>query len=110
MSEPVLHPASKLRPEVTAQFIKFSIAGFIATVATYAVLITLVELWEVDAVLASIVGYVAGTVVNYILNYRFTFRSDQRHHIVVPKFLLVKAIGLLLIWSYTAKRLWAFAR
>ena len=75
--------------------------------------------------------------VNYILNYRYTFGSDQHHHVVIPKFLTEMTVGMfinavvmyaainwlglhyllaqltamavVLMWSYTANRLWAFA-
>ena len=77
-----------------------------------------------------------GIGVNYILNYRYTFGSDQHHHIVLPKFLAVMVVGMVinaavmytgtywlgfhmlaqlaavvvvLMLSFTANRFWAFA-
>ena len=90
-----------------------------------------------DAVTASVVGYALGIVVNYLLNYRFTFGCDEQHHVVIPKFLTVMVVGMfinaavmytginwlgfhymlaqlaavavVLLLSFTANRLWAFA-
>ena len=90
-----------------------------------------------NAVKASVAGYMAGIAVNYILNYRYTFGSDQRHHVVIPRFLAVMVVGmfinaavmyaginwlgfhymlaqlaavaLVLMFSFTANRSWAFA-
>lgn len=104
--------------------------------STYIVLIFLVEMWQTDVIAASVTGYIVGIVVNYALNYGFTFRSEQRHIILAPKFLIVMVIGLLLntgvmwtgvnwlgihyvlaqlvgvtivlTWSFTANRLWVF--
>lgn len=120
------------------QFLRFAQVGVVATVTTYAVLIVGVEGLHTNAVAASAAGYVAGVVVNYILNYWYTFGSDQRHQVVIPKFLAVMAGGMLInaavmysginwlgmhyvlaqlaavavvfMWSFTANRLWAFAR
>ncbi len=107
-----------------------------ATVTTYAVLIVGVEGLHISAVTASIAGYMLGMVVNYLLNYRYTYGSDQHHHVVIPKFLTVMAVGMfinaalmyvginwlglhyllaqlaavavVLMWSFTANRLWTF--
>jgi putative flippase GtrA len=119
------------------QFVRFALAGTAATVTTYAVLIIGVEGYQINAVTASVAGYVLGIVVNYILNYWYTFGSDQHHHVVIPKFLAVMVVGMfinaavmyaginwlgfhymlaqlaavavVLMLSFTANRLWAFA-
>lgn len=119
------------------QFLRFILVGVTATLTTYLFLIVLVELWQVNVIIASVIGYVAGIVVNYLLNYGFTFQSKQHHLNLVPKFILVMLVGLLLntglmfvgiywfgmhyvlaqlaaitvvlIWSFTANRLWVFA-
>ena len=119
------------------QFLRFALVGMAATVTTYTVLIVGVEGLHINAVAASVAGYALGVVVNYILNYRYTFSSDQHHHVVIPKFLTVMAVGMfinavvmyatvnwlglhyllaqlaavavVLMWSYTANRLWTFA-
>jgi putative flippase GtrA len=116
---------------------RFVLAGGAATLTTYLVLIAGVEAFNLPAVAASALGYALGIVVNYVLNYRFTFNARQRHTSVFPKFLAVMLIGMLanaaimaagvellglhyvlaqflaiavvLSWSYTANRLWSFA-
>ena len=120
------------------QFLKFSLVGTAATLTTYAVLIVLVEGWHWAAVPASSAAYLAGGGVNYLLNYRFTFSSVQPHRVAIPRFVTVMAVGLVLnagimysainrlaihyllaqllavavvlVWSFTLNRLWAFAR
>jgi len=120
------------------QFLKFALAGLAATLTTYAVLMVLVEFYALGAVFVSIMGYLAGAGVNYILNYRFTFGSTQLHQVAIPRFIAVMAVGavlnalimhlainwlsvhyllaqliavaVVLAWSFTLNRLWAFAQ
>lgn len=122
--------------ETAAQFAKFATVGAIGTLAHYTVLIVAVELWKTDAVLASSAGALTGALVNYALNYSFTFASDKRHRDALPRFLLVAGVGfvlngllmamitgvfqvmyllaqlattlLVLIWNYVGNRLWTF--
>lgn len=76
------------------QFLRFALVGVSATITTYIVLVVGVEIFHINAVIASVVGYAMGIVVNYALNYRYTFRSDQLHHVVLPRFLLVMVLGM----------------
>jgi putative flippase GtrA len=95
-----------------------------------------VQLAGIDAVLSSSAGYIVGAIVNYILNYYYTFRSDKRHHEAAVKFFTVAAVGfilngaimhwiisglgahyllaqvaatgLVLVWNFLGNRLWTF--
>ena len=118
------------------QFLRFIMVGATATLTTYLILIFLVEIWRMNVIGASVLGYVAGIAVNYKLNYGFTFRSERQHRILIPKFVVVALTGLLLntglmfigvnlfgihyvlaqlaavavvlIWSFSINRLWVF--
>jgi putative flippase GtrA len=86
------------------QFIRFTIIGGFATLIQYAVLIALVQGGGINAVTASSVGFVLSAVVNYALNRRITFRSDQPHAKASPRFATVAVGGLAvnagLIWLF----------
>jgi len=69
--------------------IKFGMVGAVGTLCHYATLITLVELLRVGAVTATTAGFLAGMLVNYALNYRYTFRSDRPHVQAAPRFFLI---------------------
>ncbi|HEY6528568.1 MAG TPA: GtrA family protein [Cellvibrionaceae bacterium] len=73
---------------------KFLIVGGVATLTQFAVLFLLVELHLCGEVVASSLGYGAGAMVNYLLNYYFTFSSSQNHLATLPKFVAVVAFGL----------------
>ena len=71
----------------------FACLGVIGTLGHYTVLVVLVQFWAVDPVFASSLGFVVGAVINYILNYHFTFQSRKRHSEALTKFLIVAIIG-----------------
>jgi putative flippase GtrA len=120
------------------QFFGFAGVGVIATLIQYVVLMLLVQAAGANATLASGVGYVTSALVNYGLNYRYTFRSTRKHSESVVKFVLVACVGLalnsgimfvltgefhvhyllaqllasgiVLVWNFAANRAWTFAR
>jgi putative flippase GtrA len=119
-----------------AQFCSFVWVGGFATILHYLILILLVQLGEIRPTLASGIGCVAGAGLSYLLNYHYTFVSTLSHAPAVAKFLTVAAIGLainlaivatateklglnyllaqifatvlILLWNFTANRLWTF--
>lgn len=121
-----------------AQFLGFAGVGVIATLLQYVVLVLLVQIAGVNTTLSSAVGYVAGALTSYALNYRYTFRSNRKHMESVIKFALVACVGLalntgvmlvltrgvrmhyllaqllatgiVLLWNFVANRSWTFAR
>ena len=119
------------------QFLLFAGVGAVGTLGHYTTLIVLVQFWTVDPVFASSVGFVVGAVINYILNYHFTFQSKKRHAEALTKFLIVAVIGavinafimyigventnfnymivqlfatgVVLLWNFIVNKLWTFA-
>jgi putative flippase GtrA len=118
------------------QFITFTGVGLVAAVAHYGVLILLVELGRMQPVFATLWGFLAGAAVSYLLNRRFTFRSDRPHRAAAPRFLAVSTGGfvlnglvmwllnegwgvpyllaqviatlIVLFWNFTVNLLWTF--
>lgn len=78
------------------QFITFAGVGVIGTLAHYSILLALVEWAGLTAVAGSAIGFVAGALVNYSLNYKYTFRSSASHGVALPKFMTVAAVGFCL--------------
>jgi putative flippase GtrA len=74
----------------------FGLVGVIGTAAHYVTLVFLVEVIGVAPVGATSVGFAVGALVNYVLNYRFTFQSSKPHLTAGSKFFLIAlATGLL---------------
>jgi len=81
---------------VFVQLIKYGTAGAVGTALQYAILVGLVEGFGSNAVAASTIGAVAGAVVNYTLNYHYTFRSSRPHADSLLKFAVVSIAGIAL--------------
>lgn len=119
-------------------FTKFAGVGAIGTAGHYATLFVLVDLVGVGVVAASSAGFLVGGTINYLLNYKFTFQSQQSHTSTAPRFfaialggfllngaamaLFVSQIGLhyllaqvittgiILIWTFLANHYWTFGQ
>ncbi len=79
---------------LTGAPMRYMSVGAIGTVAHYVILTVMVSLMGLSPVLGTSVGAVVGALVNYILNYHFTFISQARHSVTLPRFLVVSALGL----------------
>lgn len=83
-------------PATAPQLLRYAGAGAVGTAIHYALLIGLVQLAGLGAVVASSIGAVAGALVNYRLNHRFTFRSDKAHGHALPRFAFVAVASIAL--------------
>jgi putative flippase GtrA len=116
------------------KFVAFSLVGVIGTLAHYSILYALVEFYGFNPIWASGWGALAGLIVNYVLNYSLTFKSQQSHVQTFPKFALIASLGLclnlalmallthhlyylyaqvvttvaVLIWNFFANTFWTF--
>ena len=79
-----------------SRFVRFALVGGIATAIQYALLILLVRGFAMAPTPASSIGFVLSAVVNYLLNYRFTFQSSRPHAPAMAKFGLLAGAGLLI--------------
>jgi putative flippase GtrA len=120
------------------QFAGFAGMGVIGTTGHYATLIGLVQLAGLIPLLATTAGFIVGASINYILNYKFIFRSNKRHAEALSKFLVVAtaglglntmtvwfgidverwnylvaqlaATGVVLVWNFSVNKAWTFSQ
>lgn len=121
---------------LSRQFARFAMVGAVGTTVQFCLLWAGVEILAAPAAVSSAVGYAFGSVVNYLLNYWFTFRSSQSHFQVAARYYAVTAIGwcinfalmgllvhrmnwnywfaqglvtgICLLWNYAGSKAWAF--
>lgn len=119
------------------QFVRFAAIGLLGTGAHYLILALLVQAGG-PPTLATGIGALAGALLNYRLNYRYTFCSRQAHRCTAPRFLAIAGVGwllngglfhglhqgagwslwlaqlastaLVLAWNFAGNRFWTFAR
>ncbi len=77
-------------------FSSFLVVGAICTTLQYVILVALVQTTGASATLASTIGFAASGVLNYALNYRFTYRATTPHGTSFPRFVAVALAGLAL--------------
>ena len=95
--------------EFIRKFVSFGFVGAFATLIHYLIFIVFVAGGIAEPVAASAIGFGISALVNYALNYRFTFRSQKNHIAVLPKFALISLSGLVLNTLIIATLLYKFS-
>lgn len=95
MIRPARTSRHRLRGHVT-RFLRFAAVGGVATAIQYALLILLVRGFGMAPTPASSIGFVLSAGANYLLNYRFTFRSGRPHGPAAARFGLLAGAGLII--------------
>src|SRR5258705_13517420 len=80
---------------MAAGILAYGVAGLAGTLAHYAALIILVQVYHAEPVAGSTLGAIIGAAINYWLNHRFTFRSSAPHDRAFTRFLLVAIAGMI---------------
>jgi putative flippase GtrA len=122
--------------DTLGQFGRFLLTGGLATTLQYLVLGFGTSVLGASAAISSGVGYLAGSVLSYVLSYFFTFRSNRAHLPAAFRFYVMVAVGwcintlvmalladamgwnkwlsqilataITLAWNFLASRIWVF--
>jgi putative flippase GtrA len=125
-----------MKHSVPHQFSRFALVGATGTAVQYTVLWIGVNVLAQSAPASSAAGYLLGSIVNYLLNYAFTFASGKSHFEAATKYYAVMVVGfclntglmeifvrslklnywvaqvittgLGLLWNFVGSRWWAF--
>ncbi|MGH8613615.1 MAG: GtrA family protein [Gammaproteobacteria bacterium] len=120
------------------RFLRFGAVGVLGALAYVALTVCLVELGEIEPLLAACLAFLPVVLQNYVLHYGWTFKSRDGHGIALPKFALMSAFGfglnalilfagvklaaldyrfvqpfaiaIVVLWNYLASVLWVFKR
>jgi putative flippase GtrA len=84
------------RELTSRRLVSFIGVGAIATLVQYCILVFSVEVLSLKPFLGSSIGFAISAVLNYWLNYHFTFRSQNSHVGAASRFALVALAGLVL--------------
>jgi len=84
---------------------RYLVSGTAAASMLFAVLTLMVEVFGTPPWLASPVAFVAGAVVNYVLQYHWTFQAQGSHRVMFTRFMLVTlatmSLNTALFWVFT---------
>ncbi|HEY0294151.1 MAG TPA: GtrA family protein [Bordetella sp.] len=129
--------SGKLDAVLIRQLIKFLLVGSVVAVVQFVLLFLFVERIGIDATYASCIAYVICSMLNYFLNYRFTFQANISHGRALWRFWVIALIGLamnglfmkigtavfmlnyiyaqicatggVILWNFFANRKWTYA-
>ena len=76
--------------------IRFGMSGGLATLTHIAVFVALVEWFQMRPLFAAVPAFLAAVSVSYSLNYRWTFKAQGPHQVLLPRYVLVTLTGFLL--------------
>lgn len=97
---------------LSRHLIRFATVGACGTSVQYAVLWLGVNWLGLQAPIASGIGFALGSVVNYTLNYFFTFGSAKSHAEAAAKYYSVLGVGLCLnmalMWLFVNQLGWQY--
>ena len=85
-----------IRRLLASRLVSFIGVGAVATLVQYCILVFSVEILGLKPFLGSSIGFAISAVLNYWLNYHFTFRSQNSHVGAATRFALVALAGLIL--------------
>jgi putative flippase GtrA len=88
--------------EIFGQFVRFAAVGVTGTAIQYVILWLGADILGLNAAACSGVGYIAGSVANYFLNYLVTFKSDKPHADAATKYFTVLGVG----WCINTGAMW----
>ncbi|AJS60348.1 GtrA family protein [Paenibacillus sp. IHBB 10380] len=84
-----------IRSLLRLPLIKYAIVGGLGTGIHFAVLIMLVELWNMNPVVSSIIGFIVVLIISYFLNRIWTFENQQSGYAKqFMKYVIVSCAGM----------------
>jgi putative flippase GtrA len=83
-----------MAPTAIPRIVKFILVGLSSTVIHFVVLSILYLGFNVHIVPATVLAFVASLAFSYLLNRSFTFASNVRHHVGLPRYLAVTLLGM----------------
>ncbi len=82
------------KKKVSKQFIKFCIIGLESTVLNYLVFLILLYFLFVDYLISAGIGFLSGVFLGFIFNKLYTFNSNKKSVITLPKYFFVYLFSL----------------
>ena len=81
---------------LSRKIVRYAVVGVIGTIIHFGILTLLVERFRGEPVTSSTIGFIITVIVSYLLNHRWTFRSDRGHGSALPRYVIVSVTGMVL--------------
>jgi putative flippase GtrA len=80
--------------KIIIKFLRYSVVGVIGTGIHFGTLVFLVELFKINPIISSGIGFVLTVIASYFLNHYWTFKSTRKHLYSLPRYIIVSCAGL----------------
>ncbi|WHY76790.1 GtrA family protein [Neobacillus sp. WH10] len=75
----------------------YGFVGIIGTIVHFFTLVILVELFGVNPILSSIIGFILTVILSFVLNRKYTFKANSKNQkYLLIKYVIVSINGLML--------------
>ena len=81
---------------ISRKIVRYAVVGAIGTAVHFGILGLLVEVFHIEPVTSSTAGFIVTVIVSYVLNHKWTFRSDRGHGSALPRYIIVSVSGMFL--------------
>jgi len=75
---------------------RYLVSGGTGAVIHFSILAALVAWFGTNPVIATTIGFIVGSLVNYTLQYHWTFSADGPHHVMLTRYAVVTTVTMLL--------------
>jgi len=83
---------------LSRRFVKFLIVGIVNTLVGFLIIFTCLNVFKLGYFVSTIIGYVSGNIIGYILNRYFTFNNREKIYRTYWKFLVVFVVSYILAY------------
>lgn len=80
--------------KVSGQFIKFCLIGLECTILNYLVFIIFLYFFSIYYLISAGCGFFSGVLLGFIFNKKYTFNSNKKISIALPKYFLIYLLSL----------------
>jgi putative flippase GtrA len=77
--------------------LSYGVVGVLGTIVHFSTLIILVESFQLDPIISSLIGFIVTVVLSYFLNKTYTFKAGNGNNIILfTKYCVVSVIGFIM--------------
>jgi putative flippase GtrA len=91
LSKRVITKESK---KLTTKMMRYGVVGLLGTSIHFGILFACVEFLHQNPIVSSTIAFAVVVIISYLLNYKWTFQSKQKHRYTLPRYVMVSVMGL----------------
>lgn len=86
----------RVKHRIGIELVRYLTAGLAVVTTQFSILSFLVEKVSLNPTISSGIAYVISTIINYLLQFHYTFRSQKSHCVILLRYFCVTAAAIIL--------------